>query len=282
MARFMATLRLVAALLSFCAIGVRCQSRMCYALDGTEYPFDVPCTNNEVTTCCNDKDICMSNGLCYLQGNHGFVLSRGSCTDKNWGPGCTAPCSKYNRHIGFPIINFGFEAENSKYCCGGLEYVDGNLVCMNGDPAFKLPPGSGILGVAGLVNTTSAAPSPSSTASTTATGTNTDLSPTATTTSTDPGSKEPNTSPGSTCPAPRDTVIGVGVGVPLGVIAIAALAWAMWERSGKRKALAAASAGGAVYSAQTEYPPSYQKPLAELPERAAISELMGSGHHNHK
>ncbi|KLJ12279.1 hypothetical protein EMPG_12652, partial [Blastomyces silverae] len=112
------------------------------------------------------------------------------------------------------------------------------------------------------------------------TGTDTDLPPTPA----DPGSSVPTRSPGTTCPSPRDTLIGVGIGVPLGVIAIAALAWAIWERSGKRQALVAASAGGAVYSAQTEYahPPHYQKPVAELSERGAISELMGSGHHDHK
>ncbi|EEQ92465.1 hypothetical protein RJZ56_005092 [Blastomyces dermatitidis] len=300
MARFTATLRLVATLLSFCAIGVRCQGRMCYALDGTEYPFDVPCTNDEVTVCCNSKDICMSNGLCYLQGSHGSVLSRGSCTDKNWGPGCFAPCSSYHRHIGFPIVNFGFQGKDSKYCCGGFEIVDGKVGCLNGDSTFSLPPGQAIVGVAGLVNNSSPSPTPTSTASTTsttsttstgtrttgtgtsttATGTNTDLPPTPT----DTGSPVHTTPPVTTCPSPRDTVIGVGIGVPLGVIAIAALAWAIWERSGRRQALAAASAGGAVYSAQTEYahPPHYQKPVAELSERGVISELMGSGHHNHK
>ncbi|OJD24546.1 hypothetical protein ACJ73_04089 [Blastomyces percursus] len=194
----------------------------------------------------------------------------------------------YNRHIGFPIVNFGFHGKDSKYCCGGFEIVDGNVGCMNGDSAFLLPPGEAIIGVAGLVNTTTPAPTPTGAASTTstgtstiATGTNTGLRPTPT----DPGSTIPTTSPvTSTCPSPRDTVIGVGVGVPLGVIAIAALAWAIWERSGRHQALAAASAGGAVYSAQTEYanPPHYQKPVAELSERGAISELMASERHNHK
>lgn len=95
MPRSTTILHVAVTLLSFCAVGVRCQDRMCYALDGTTYPHDIPCTNDEVTTCCNEKDICMSNGLCYLQSTHGSVLSRGSCTDRNWGPRCFAPCCKY-------------------------------------------------------------------------------------------------------------------------------------------------------------------------------------------
>ncbi|OJD10925.1 hypothetical protein AJ78_08188 [Emergomyces pasteurianus Ep9510] len=258
--------RLVVMLLSFGAIGARSQKRMCYALDGTEYPYDVPCTNDEETICCNQGDICMSNGLCFLQGAHASALSRGSCTDKNWGAGCFAPCANYNRHIGFPVVNFGYSGKDSKYCCGGVSIVDGKLGCMNGDASFTLPRGEAILGVAGLAGNNSSPNDPSTTTSTT----NPQPTPT------HPGTTAPTPSPELTCPTSHDTAIGVGIGVPLGVIALAALAWAMWERRGKRQALAAAAAGGAVYSAQTEYAtqPYHQKNIAELPGRTAIAELM--------
>ncbi|KKZ64160.1 hypothetical protein EMCG_01508 [[Emmonsia] crescens] len=276
MPRSTTILHVAVTLLSFCAVGVRCQDRMCYALDGTTYPNDVPCTNDEVTICCNEKDICMSNGLCYLQSTHGSVLSRGSCTDRNWGPRCFAPCSDYNRHIGFPVINFGFDGRDSRYCCGGVSIVDGKLGCMNGDSSFTLAPSEAILGVAGLASNDSSPDDPPTTSTGTGTGTSTSTSLPPTPTNT--GSATPTASPVLTCPASHDTAIGVGIGVPLGLIAFAALAWAMWERRGKRQALAAAAAGGAVYSAQTEYapqPPS-QKVIAELSERETISELMGS------
>ncbi|PGH28574.1 hypothetical protein GX50_08692, partial [[Emmonsia] crescens] len=184
----------------------------------------------------------------------------------------------YNRHIGFPVINFGFDGGDSRYCCGAVSIVDGKLGCMNGDSSFTLAPGKAILGVAGLAGNDSSPDDPPTTSTGTGTSTSTSTSTSLPPTPTNTGSATPTTSPVLTCPASHDTAIGVGIGVPLGLIAFAALAWAMWERRGKRQALAAAAAGGAVYSAQTEYAPQppHQKILAELSERGTISELMGS------
>lgn len=57
---------------------------ICYNPDGSRANDDVPCTSDATTFCCNKGDVCMSNGLCYLQGKRGFVLSRASCTDRSW------------------------------------------------------------------------------------------------------------------------------------------------------------------------------------------------------
>lgn len=66
--------------------------RTCYYLDGSTANNHVPCTTNSVTNCCGSNDICLSNGLCYLQGSQGLSLSRGTCSDKNWGFECYKPC----------------------------------------------------------------------------------------------------------------------------------------------------------------------------------------------
>ncbi|KAK2742627.1 hypothetical protein FQN55_007746 [Onygenales sp. PD_40] len=238
--------------------------RTCYALDGTIYP-DVPCTSNGVTICCNPGDICLSNGLCLLQGDHGSVLSRGSCTDRNWGDGCFAPCSNYNRYIGFPIVHLEFNNAESRYCCGRTAVVDGEIGCMNGDSPFSLAPGFAIQGVAGLKNTTSDDPPTTTSAS----------SPSSTPTS------EPTPSstamPEAKCPASRDTAIGAGVGVPLGVIAVAALVWALMERRSRLNAISAPAPPYAYAAAPADYkPPTAGHHPAELGVIHPPSELMGS------
>jgi hypothetical protein len=43
------------------------------------------------------------------------------------------------------------------------------------------------------------------------------------------------------CPAKHDVAIGAGVGVPLGLLAIVALAWAIWERRRRSRAGATAA-----------------------------------------
>lgn len=72
-------------------------SRTCYMTDQlTVAPDDVPCNpdTNTTTTCCNKKDICMTNGLCYVLQDKAMTLSRGSCTDRSWGYPCSdaRPC----------------------------------------------------------------------------------------------------------------------------------------------------------------------------------------------
>lgn len=71
-------------------------NRTCYNPDGSQALYDVPCTSNATTWCCNKNDVCMSNGLCYLQENGGFALSRASCTDSSWNAeGCYQYCCEY-------------------------------------------------------------------------------------------------------------------------------------------------------------------------------------------
>lgn len=194
----------------------------CYFLDGSVASADVPCTTDSTTNCCNKNDLCMSNGLCYMQGSRGMALSRGSCTDKSWGARCFAPCSKTNRNDGYPLVNVGYSGRSSKYCCGAVAYKDGEITCAaEGDP-FSIDFGTAVPGVAGLANTTS-----------------TEGNATATVCE-DSGS---NATSGSSAEEEAekksvkyDVAIGAGVGVPLGVVALASIAWALYERRQRRVA----------------------------------------------
>ena len=66
----------------------------CYAPDGVTTTSDVPCRSNPDTPspCCGVTAFCVDNGLCYGYG----ALSRGSCTDPDWGEGCPKYCVDSN------------------------------------------------------------------------------------------------------------------------------------------------------------------------------------------
>ncbi|KAL2831293.1 hypothetical protein BJY01DRAFT_108837 [Aspergillus pseudoustus] len=127
----------------------------CYNLDGSRASDHVPCQSGDVVNCCNAGDICLSNGLCFQQGNRGMVLSRGSCTDHSWGARCYAPCSDYRRNGTVPIVNAGFDSDEPEYCCGSVtvsddDSDDDDVSCEYGDGPFSIPRGTAIPGVAGL------------------------------------------------------------------------------------------------------------------------------------
>ncbi|KAK2785527.1 hypothetical protein FQN53_007612 [Emmonsiellopsis sp. PD_33] len=255
-------------LLTLYTTPVLSQSRTCYALDGTEYPDHVPCTDGETTNCCGPNNICLSNGLCFLQESAGLVLGRLTCTDKDWGSGCYAPCRDYFTNGGSPIVPLHYNRMDSDYCCGSTAIVNGKLGCENGDSPISLPIAEVIIGVAGLSGlsrTTSATSLPTSSAAPTTTAS---AQPTPSCTG----------SPAAECPASKshETTIGAAVGVPLGVIAAAALAWALMERKGKMEAISASAGNAGNTSAYGGFElDNKERHLAELGVKHPPSELVG-------
>jgi hypothetical protein len=71
----------------------------CFYPDGTAAPGLVPCNEGaEVSHCCRDADMCLTNGLCFSSGL-GSTLRRG-CTDKNWNKtACPDICTGEWLHI---------------------------------------------------------------------------------------------------------------------------------------------------------------------------------------
>ncbi|KAJ5759913.1 hypothetical protein N7520_007069 [Penicillium odoratum] len=111
--------------------------------------------------------------------------------------------------MGASIINLSLINGTSLYCCGTPIYNGSDIVCPYGN-AFRLDDAKIILGRAALANVTS----DSSSNSTNSTAV---ISSNSSTTS-------------SSASSSHDVAIGAGVGVPLGVIAIGTLLWALWER----------------------------------------------------
>lgn len=128
------------------------------------------------------------------------------------------------------------------YCCGGGNST--GTECENGDPPFVLEDGEMIFGRAALAMNGSGSTPDSS----------------------------PDSSPDSeTGCSNNEVAIGAGVGVPLGVLALAAVGWAFYER--RRKPVISGPGSGhqiekqeAQAQAQTQFP----KEPTELEQRAMV------------
>ncbi|PYI11276.1 hypothetical protein BO78DRAFT_425790 [Aspergillus sclerotiicarbonarius CBS 121057] len=260
-------------------------ARTCYHPDKSVATSNVPYTSDSTTFCCDSGAICMTNGYCIGVGSQPYLLFRGSCTDEDWGDDCPSHCVNKNPSGGAPIIGIGSDSSgDAQYCCGFQVKNNGTSECVDGDTAFTLDDGEMILGRAALENVTSTTASSSSTSST-ALGTSA-------TTVTNTASYSASDNDGTHCSGGSNaTAVGAGVGVPLGVLAVSAAVWALWERGRRRVAVAAAAAaagagGGYVMESHQGGLGGMQNgwkmetaPLAELGNGRpdGVQEMMGSG-----
>ncbi|OOF99039.1 hypothetical protein ASPCADRAFT_127613 [Aspergillus carbonarius ITEM 5010] len=259
-------------------------ARTCYHPDKSIAASNVPCTSDSTSFCCDSGAICMTNGYCIGVGSQPYLLFRGACTDQDWGDDCPSHCANKNPTGGAPIIGIGSDSSgNAQYCCGFQVKNNGSSECVDGDTAFTLDDGEMILGRAALENVTS-------TSSSSSTSTRTMSTATVVETTCSASNNEPH------CGTSNATAVGAGVGVPLGVLAVSAVVWALWERGRRRAAVVAAVATSA--SGCGGYLTEHQKgvgvmqtghgwfsgtmeaaPLAELGHgnRGEVQEMMGSG-----
>ncbi|OJJ78579.1 uncharacterized protein ASPGLDRAFT_53508 [Aspergillus glaucus CBS 516.65] len=159
----------------------------------------------------------MANGLCMNAGHvQPYGFSRAACTDLNWGTGCPQVCigESDNPNGGCAIIPLEANGEDTTYCCNAITSNGSAAVCANKEDSFKLASGTAIQGRAYLSNLTAK----------------------------DSGNNNN-----------RDVAIGAGVGVPLGVLFLTALGWALFERK-KRHALLNSAAAAAPFPGQQPGP----------------------------
>ncbi|KAB8265536.1 hypothetical protein BDV32DRAFT_144828 [Aspergillus pseudonomiae] len=204
----------------------------CYWPDGTPATEDVPCSDEKYAPCCRSGNLCLSNNLCLNVAIQPYVLSRGACTDPNWNSdNCPQFCTNVSRSSGSSLFPIGLNSNKlAEYCCNDPVSHGSQVTCSSdsGSPFF-VPDATLVAGYAALANVSSL--SASSTAS------NSTSSP------------SPSPSPSSSSSSgsnSREVAIGAGVGVPLGVIALGAIAWALWERRARTKSLAAGGGSGGV------------------------------------
>jgi hypothetical protein len=160
----------------------------------------------------------------------------------------------YNKGSGFPIVAAQYNGSSTIHCCGTANWENGTVNCGN-FKSVDVPHGTAIPGVAGL-----------SAASATATSSPGSSTSTPTSTS-NPASGGSNSN--------REAAVGAGVGVPLGVIALASIAWALWERRARFTALSQTANVPASMNQPVFYQPGAPRPPVEL-GASDVSEL-GNG-----
>lgn len=195
----------------------------------------------QISNCCNPADICLSNGLCLNAGGNQMMGVLG-CTDKEW----RAPCHNYCNSTGTYLQRLYFSSKLSirtRELTGAYSEPYGNLLflcppssatagpdfgrsgpwCCGPNATKCCADGNGIYIPVGQVITQRES-LPSSTATTTTSGTSTPTSSSpSTTTSTSSQTSEPSK------PSNKSLTIGLGVGIPLGVIFWVILAFGVWE-----------------------------------------------------
>ncbi|KAH8692201.1 hypothetical protein BGW36DRAFT_464744 [Talaromyces proteolyticus] len=201
-------------------------NRACYYPDQSQALTDVPCGNGTEVACCGSGDICLSTGFCLSIEQQPYALSRKSCTDKNWGVNCPNYClqeSSYNL-TWVSVVLYSFLENVSQYCCNNIVDSGGSAVCLNNLPTFTMPnaeivPDTNLL--AGYAKDNS---------SSTATN-NTESSCNATiSASSMPPQNSSAAADRNSNSSDHGVAIGAGVGIPLGLIALASIGWALRER----------------------------------------------------
>ncbi|KAF3895017.1 hypothetical protein GTR04_7036 [Trichophyton interdigitale] len=194
-------------------------ARDCYFPDGSLAVDDVPCFSGiRDTHCCSKSSICMTNGYC-LVTSQPYTLARGTCTDKNWSSssGCPDPCSKIasTRKTGCSIPLHSFVNRTALYCANAVVANSSSSTACAGDTEpFTINRGDIIIDSALLARASCTVPR------------------------LDPSSPGNDIIHASAMSAPVElqnasktyVAIGAGVGVPLGVLAIGAIGWALYER----------------------------------------------------
>lgn len=206
-------------LISLFTISVRSvESAKCYFPDGNRAYDDVPCGDATAgpVPCCGPYGICLNNGLC-LSVAQPLSLARGSCTNQNWGGQCKEYCKnpEYAKG-GVTLVLLNNTDGEVEYCCNSIVGNAGGggagIKCDRGNNPIKLPD-----------NDIAIVPERALLANYTAV-------------STVSNNSTADTSASDDCD-PNPIALGVGLAVPLGVIAIGAIAWVFWERRKREQSL---------------------------------------------
>ena len=230
----------------------------CYRADGNPFvlvsPLSpwVPCNASaEVSTCCSAGDYCLGNGLCLDAGQNNLYTIQG-CTSPNWGAPChrycTSPMGKAfslpdssparcqgNKADVWPFLSSFRNTDQNGYIRAWICDTFNNFCC--GEDSTCCQTTSRQFAVSAF-HTAYAAQSaaPSTTSSTTASSAAAGAS-SPTTTASSSASASSNLvasqtpSPPSSADPSSDTAlkVGLGVGIPLGLVLLGAISWLAWE-----------------------------------------------------
>lgn len=185
-----------------------------------------------------------------------LLANRRGCADADFFLLSHSALENVTTGAGSSIITLGRNKNGvASYCCG-IPVSDGHsVVCPDGH-SFFVKSGTILAGYAALTNVSSLAADPTSSGTPEPTGSNTASSSTA-------GSSN------------HDVAIGVGVGVPLGVIAVLTTLWALWERRKRLQYAQAVLGSGTAMTTDKNTSPQLGKESAadNLPELMATSQM---------
>ncbi|KAK8034357.1 hypothetical protein PG993_009352 [Apiospora rasikravindrae] len=215
----------------------------CFYPNGDVAPSGSPCNPNSDTTspCCDGTfgAVCLENGLCIApQGN----LIRGSCTDRNWGEGCTHFCLGEDKGGTDLISCANVTGIDTVYCCDHQQ----PYCCDRGVARITvLPPQpstsatwntrASLFDVVAPSHKSSSTPttsSPSSVSDQDSQGSITGTGPTTTA----GGIPQPTNPESSQQGLSSSASVGLGVGVGLGASALAFIAYLAIRRHRSKKA----------------------------------------------
>ncbi|PVH70648.1 hypothetical protein DL98DRAFT_597644 [Cadophora sp. DSE1049] len=288
LAHFHATLLLLA------AKSITAAQPKCYFPDGTTVEAGhVPC-NQTISTpsaCCDPLDSCSTSGFCL--GRTGLPY-RGSCTDQNWG---SENCPKqFNTCVTDPSTETPYGRWTAVFSCSPVGTINGEFCCDYSNSESCCPSNftqfsTGEAFKPGADAREAAIASSAIASAMAANGTGTSAACTAT-------SAPAETSSGgklvaSDCPKGKGdlgTKVGLGVGIPLGVLVFAILAflgWREWSKhhvktaaySSASRAIPSRESGGGLVGVgfhkpeleQQEYRPQFN-PASEMSPRQRYSE----------
>ena len=245
-------------------------NQTCYFPAGGVAKTNRPCNASApVSHCCAEGSVCLDNAYCLNAGvTEPYTLSRGTCTDPTFqSDSCPQRCKDTIPSDG-ALVQYApsgpSPGSGQQYCCVGYNQTNGNCsaVSLGQSKPFILPTGNVIWdwssGSTQLPNTKAAM--------------NESLPP-----------------PSAPAPAPsviylkdtsHDAAIGAGVGVPLSILLLAALAgiYIVWQQKRRiEKELALMHADSRLRSYESsEFAKSLPQlegtPVAELPQNIRIPE----------
>lgn len=197
-------------------------AQKCFWPSGDISPNHVPCnstTGTKGSACCEPGAACTSAGYCIFKTYYPY---RGSCTDRTWkSANCADQCLDVEMNYASNIVPCGHPGTfSSSFCChqgrAGVSCCNSTFGNIFGPP----------VGFAGDEEATTARSARSSRTSSTAPDSTSTPQHALTTSGSSGKSAHTSASKGSKSSA---TAIGVGVGVPLGVLLISGLCFLLYK-----------------------------------------------------
>ncbi|KAE8152036.1 hypothetical protein BDV25DRAFT_138300 [Aspergillus avenaceus] len=189
----------------------------CYFPSGRPAFDHIQCQPGANSACCSGKSICLTNGLC-LDVNLPFSLARATCTDVHWKiKECNRACFDVQPDTPCSLVLYNNTGTTVEYCCNSIVNNPSGMkpICDSKQGTVTVANAVIMKGVAALADNTI------SSSATSSTGTVDSVKPTTPT-------GVISTVTEQKCI--REVALGVGIGMPLGVIALSSIIWALIER----------------------------------------------------